>query len=202
MTPRARGSARLGRPGVEGPPGSPTPRPLLPGPGPLRRHPDGSQDPGLRAVRCLALGPDFRQDDGWGVGRGSLPSSGAWLCADSVCAGQSLPAPRRAPAPACSEPRHRRHPDESQDPGLRAVRCLALGPDFRQYDGWRWMSVFDARHCAARLGLAWLGLARLGPPRPSQARLAPPPPRAAALRNANRAAVGRYYSLTNRGGVA
>ncbi|MEG8030708.1 hypothetical protein QP178_16050 [Sphingomonas aurantiaca] len=31
------------------------------------RHPDESHDPGLRAARFLALGPDFRQDDGRGA---------------------------------------------------------------------------------------------------------------------------------------
>ena len=31
---------------------------------PRPRHPDESQDPGSRAASCLALGPDFRQDDG------------------------------------------------------------------------------------------------------------------------------------------
>jgi hypothetical protein len=34
-------------------------------------------------------------------------------------------------------PHPRRHPDESQDPGSRTPRCLALGPDFRQDDGRR-----------------------------------------------------------------
>ena len=31
------------------------------------RHPDESQDPGLRGTALLALGPDFRQDDGVGM---------------------------------------------------------------------------------------------------------------------------------------
>ena len=54
------------------PPPSPS-APPPPGGGGLRgasrsssplRHPDESQDPGSRAAPCLALGPDFRQDDG------------------------------------------------------------------------------------------------------------------------------------------
>jgi len=155
-------------------PRSPPPPPRVP-PRPVprrRRHPDERQDPGLRAARCLALDPDFRQMTGWGVGRGWLPSSGAWLCAASVCAGQSLPAPRRAPPPpppACSKPRHRRHPDGSQDPGLRALRCLALGPDFRQDDG---LGVGVGVPCPALLGPARLGSSRLGLAQPGS----PPPP--------------------------
>ncbi len=31
------------------------------------RHPDGGQDPGLRAGALAGLGPDFRQDDGRGM---------------------------------------------------------------------------------------------------------------------------------------
>ncbi len=42
----------------------------------LFRHPDESQDPGLQAMSCVTLDPDFRQDDGRGgtkhVSRGGL----------------------------------------------------------------------------------------------------------------------------------
>jgi len=84
------------------------------------RHPDGGQDPGLRAGAVGALGPDFRQDDGgfcWSGLGVWIRSEPAWLLGS------------RRPPHAC------RHPDGGQDPGLRAVAVEALDPDFRQDDG-------------------------------------------------------------------
>ena len=67
---------------------------------------------GCGALSCLALDPDFRQDDGIGVGCGVIGAAG---CLESVAAGlAALPFPVR-------------HPDESQDPGLRGAVLLGSG---------------------------------------------------------------------------
>ena len=88
-------------------------------------HADGRQPWGLRAVGCLALDPDFRQNDGRGVSGGGELGSGPW----SLCPVRGSQGVLRCPVP--------RHPDESQDPGPRTPRRLAPGQDFGRDGGAR-----------------------------------------------------------------
>jgi hypothetical protein len=76
---------------------------------------------GCAALPCLALDPDFRQDDGIGV---AVRRDGA-----AVCAGRL----RRAGLAALRFPLVSLTQVRIQ--GCKALSCLALDPDFRQDDG-------------------------------------------------------------------
>ena len=145
------------------------------------RHPDESQDPGLKAVRFMALDPDFRQDDG-GLVLVS-PDADRFRSPPDVFGGREADIlkdragrpPSRAAVvkarfqrPGCrhliSKPL--RHPDESQDPGLQAVRFVTLSPDVRQDDG---KALAFVRLVAQRLAAAGNGR-RAKRPRPGALR--------------------------------
>ena len=80
---------------------------------------------GCGALPCLALDPDFRQDDGIGGRCGVI---GAAVCVEGGCGGRGwYPCP--SPFVILTKVRIQ---------GCGVLSCLALGPDFRQDDGLGW----------------------------------------------------------------